>query len=102
MHALHKPTLRDAVTLDASAPLPYTAATIIIDEGFFMTRAISVALIVGGIVLLYFGGQSFHSFSNDVSRAFTGAPTNKTIFLLAGGVIATLAGVIGLASSSRR
>src|ERR1700761_6193060 len=61
----------------------------------FMTKMISVALIVGGIVLLYFGGQSFHSFSNDVSRVFTGAPTNKTIYLLAGGAIATIAGLIG-------
>ncbi|HEY3597513.1 MAG TPA: DUF3185 family protein [Paraburkholderia sp.] len=67
-----------------------------------MTKAISVALIVGGIVLLYFGGQSFHSFSNDVSRVFTGAPTNKTIFLLVGGVIATLAGLTGLALSGKR
>ncbi|MEM5389317.1 MULTISPECIES: DUF3185 family protein [Paraburkholderia] len=66
-----------------------------------MTKAISLALIVGGVVLLYFGGQSFHSFSNDVSRVFTGAPTNKTIFLIAGGIIATLAGLIGLASSKR-
>ncbi|GAB5098591.1 DUF3185 family protein [Caballeronia sp. LP006] len=67
-----------------------------------MTRAISVALIVGGIVLLYFGGQSFHSLSNDVSRFFTGSPTNKTIWLLAGGVVATLAGMIGLALPSSR
>ncbi|MEI5997264.1 DUF3185 family protein [Paraburkholderia bengalensis] len=66
-----------------------------------MTKAISLALIVGGVVLLYFGGQSFHSFSNDVSRVFTGAPTNKTIFLIAGGIVATLAGLIGLASSKR-
>ncbi|GAB2906407.1 hypothetical protein GCM10027093_50580 [Paraburkholderia jirisanensis] len=67
-----------------------------------MTRAISIALIVGGVVLLYFGGQSFHSFSNDVSRVFTGAPTNKTIWLIAGGVVATIAGLIGLTMSGRR
>ena len=67
-----------------------------------MTRAISIALIVGGIVLLYFGGQSFHSFANDVSRVVTGAPTNKTIYLLAGGAVAMLAGLIGLGSSNRR
>ena len=67
-----------------------------------MTRAISFALIVGGVVLLYFGGQSFHSFSNEVSRVFTGAPTNKTIFLIAGGVIATLAGLTGLVVSGKR
>ncbi|WP_213780184.1 DUF3185 family protein [Caballeronia sp. dw_276] len=62
-----------------------------------MTKAISIALIVGGVVLLYFGGQSFHSLSNDVSRFFTGSPTNKTIWLIAGGMVAMLAGLIGLA-----
>ncbi|MEX3956319.1 uncharacterized protein DUF3185 [Trinickia symbiotica] len=64
-----------------------------------MTKAVSIALIVGGVVLLYFGGQSIHSFANDMSRIFTGAPTNKTIWLVAGGVVATIAGLIGLASS---
>ncbi|WP_158934019.1 DUF3185 family protein [Burkholderia sp. S171] len=62
-----------------------------------MTKAISIALIVGGVVLLYFGGQSFHSLSNDVSRFFTGSPTNKTIWLIAAGAVAMLAGLIGLA-----
>jgi hypothetical protein len=66
-----------------------------------MIKAISIALLAGGIVLLYFGGQSFHSFANDMSRMFTGAPTNKTIWLIAGGIIATLAGLIGLISSSQ-
>ncbi|MGH8777505.1 DUF3185 family protein [Paraburkholderia sp.] len=67
-----------------------------------MTKAISVALVVGGIVLLYFGGQSFHSFSNDVSRVFTGAPTDRTILLIAGGVVATVAGLVGLTVSGKR
>jgi hypothetical protein len=65
-----------------------------------MIKAISLALIVGGVVLLYFGGQSFHSFSNDMSRIFTGSPTDKTIILIAGGVVATVAGLIGFAASS--
>ena len=55
-----------------------------------LTRAISIALIVGGIVLLYFGGQAFSSFSSDVSRVFTGSPTNKAIMLIAAGVIVLL------------
>jgi uncharacterized membrane protein YidH (DUF202 family) len=67
-----------------------------------MTRAISVALIVGGIVLLYFGGQAFHSLSSEVSRVFTGSPTNKAIVLIVGGVIATLAGLTGLAMRGKR
>jgi Protein of unknown function (DUF3185) len=67
-----------------------------------MTKAISIALIVGGVVLLYFGGQSFHSLSNDVSRFFTGSPTSKTIWLIAGGMVAMLAGLIGLAIPAKR
>ncbi|MCG5075884.1 DUF3185 family protein [Paraburkholderia tagetis] len=67
-----------------------------------MVKAISFALIACGVVLLYFGGQSFHSFSNDVSRAFTGAPTDRTMILIVGGVAATIAGITGLAISGRR
>jgi hypothetical protein len=67
-----------------------------------MTKVISIALILGGVVLLYFGGQSFHSLSNDFSRFFTGSPTNKTIWLIAGGMAAMLAGLIGLAIPSKR
>ncbi|AEA62386.1 MULTISPECIES: DUF3185 family protein [Burkholderia] len=67
-----------------------------------MTRAISVALIVGGIVLLYFGGQSFHSFNDSLSRLFTGSPATKTILLIAGGTVAMLAGLIGLAMPGGR
>ncbi|SMG35611.1 DUF3185 family protein [Paraburkholderia susongensis] len=67
-----------------------------------MTKAISIALIVGGIVLLYFGGQAFNSMSSDVSRFFTGSPTNKAIVLIVAGVVATLAGLTGVALGRKR
>jgi hypothetical protein len=67
-----------------------------------MIKVVSIALIACGVVLLYFGGQSFHSFANDMSRLFTGAPTNRTILLIVGGVAATLAGLTGLVVSGRR
>ncbi|MGF6570215.1 Protein of unknown function [Paraburkholderia fungorum] len=67
-----------------------------------MTKAISIALIVGGIVLLYFGGQAFNSVSSDVARFFTGSPSNKAIMLIVGGVVATLAGITGMALSGRK
>ncbi|MFM0042642.1 DUF3185 family protein [Paraburkholderia sediminicola] len=67
-----------------------------------MTKAISIALIVGGIVLLYFGGQAFNSVSSEVSRVFTGSPTNKAIILIVAGAIATIAGLTGVAVSGRR
>ncbi|WP_321785689.1 DUF3185 family protein [Paraburkholderia sp. J94] len=67
-----------------------------------MMKAVSFALIACGVVLLYFGGQSFHSFSNDVSRLVTGAPTDRTMTLIIAGVAATIAGISGLALSGRR
>ncbi|MFM0732968.1 DUF3185 family protein [Paraburkholderia sediminicola] len=67
-----------------------------------MTKAISIALIVGGIVLLYFGGQAFNSVSSEVSRVFTGSPTNKAITLIVAGAIATIAGLTGVAVSGRK
>ncbi|MFM0526366.1 DUF3185 family protein [Paraburkholderia strydomiana] len=67
-----------------------------------MTKAISIALIVGGILLLYFGGQALNSVSSDVSRVFTGSPSNKAIMLIVGGVVATLAGITGIALSGRK
>ena len=67
-----------------------------------MTKAISIALIVGGVVLLYFGGRAFNSVSSDVSRVFTGSPTNKAIMLIVGGVVATIAGLTGMALSGRK
>ncbi|HZZ05156.1 DUF3185 family protein [Paraburkholderia sp.] len=67
-----------------------------------MTKAISIALIVGGIVLLYFGGQAFNSVSSEVSRVFTGSPTNKAIMLIVAGAIATIAGLTGVAVSGRK
>lgn len=61
-----------------------------------MNRILSIALLAGGIVLLVFGISSSDSIGSDFSRLFTGAPTDKTIWLLAGGGIAAVAGAVGL------
>lgn len=89
--------------MDDGLRLPYTLADQSLSiGGRFMVRAISIALIVGGVVLLYFGGQAFNSVSSEVSRVFTGSPTNKAIMLIVGGVIATIAGLTGVAVSGRK
>jgi hypothetical protein len=36
------------------------------------------------------------SFSSDISRFFTGSPTDKAIWMLVGGVVASIVGVVGL------
>ncbi len=59
-------------------------------------KIIALALLVCGIVLVVYGVSASESFSSDVSRFFTGSPTDKTIWLLIGGIVAIAAGLFGL------
>jgi len=61
-----------------------------------MNKGMSVALLVIGVILLAFGFNAYHSASSDVSRFFTGAPTDKALWLLIGGVAAGIVGFLGL------
>ena len=61
-----------------------------------MNRLISLALLVGGIVLIVYGLAASDSVSSDVSRFFTGNPTDKTMWLLIGGTVASCVGAAGL------
>ena len=61
-----------------------------------MNKSISAALLVVGVILLGFGINAYHSASSDVSRFFTGAPTDKALWLLIGAAITGIAGVAGL------
>ena len=61
-----------------------------------MSKAISLALLAAGILLVVFGLMATTSFSSDISRFFTGSPTDKAIWMLVGGVAASIAGIAGL------
>lgn len=61
-----------------------------------MNKSISVALLVVGIVLIGWGINASESFSSEVSRAFTGSPTDRTVLLLVGGIAAAIIGLFGL------
>jgi hypothetical protein len=61
-----------------------------------MTKAVSLAILAGGIVLLVFGVLASTSLSSDISRFFTGSPTDKAIWMLIGGVVASVLGAVGL------
>lgn len=61
-----------------------------------MDKGMSAALLVAGVILLVFGLNAYHSASSDVSRFFTGAPTDKALWLLIGGIVAAIAGFLGL------
>ena len=58
-----------------------------------MNKLISLALVAGGIVLVVMGVNATNSFSSDVSRFFTGSPTDKAVWMIIGGVVASLAGL---------
>ena len=57
-----------------------------------MNRAIGIGLLALGIMLIIFGINSSNSVGSDFSRFFTGSPTNKSIWLLIGGVGSLVAG----------
>ncbi len=61
-----------------------------------MNRILSLTLLIGGIILIFFGLNATNSFSSSVSRFFTGSPTDKAIWLLLGGVAASVAGLAGM------
>ena len=61
-----------------------------------MNKSISIALLVVGIVLIIWGVSASESFSSDVSRFFTGSPTDKTVWLMIGGIVTAIVGLSGL------
>ena len=61
-----------------------------------MNKSLSLALLVIGIMLTIWGVSVSESFSSDVSRAFTGSPTDKALWLLIGGLASAIVGVFGL------
>lgn len=66
-----------------------------------MNKGIAVALLIVGILLIVWGVSASESFSSDVSRFFTGSPTNKAVWFLISGIVATLVGLFGLLSGPK-
>lgn len=66
-----------------------------------MNKAISLALLIGGIILIIFGVNESDSIGSSFSRFFTGNPTDKSMWFLIGGVIAAVLGVVGLGRGTK-
>ena len=65
-----------------------------------MIKIVALALLAGGVLLTVFGIDAMNSSSSDVSRFFTGAPTDRAIWLLVGGIAMIVAGVGGMMSGA--
>ena len=59
-----------------------------------MNKGIGIALLVVGIILVAYGFNASDSASSGISRFFTGAPTNKTLWLLLGGAASAIVGAV--------
>jgi len=94
------PTSTSVVPRELRDPIPGERAPQLLlhssTESGIMTRPLALGLLVAGILLIIFGVSATDSISSDVSRFFTGAPTEKAVWLLIAGMIAGIAGLFGL------
>ncbi len=60
------------------------------------SRIVGIALLIGGLILLYMGWNASESLTEEVHEAVTGRFTDDTTFLLIGGGIAAAVGVVML------
>jgi uncharacterized membrane protein HdeD (DUF308 family) len=67
-----------------------------------MNKGIGIALLVVGIVLIVYGFNATDSASSGISRFFTGAPTNKALWLLLGGLGSAIVGAVMMFRPSRK
>ena len=58
-----------------------------------MNQIISLAILVVGVALVVAGINATNSFNSDVSRFFTGSPTDKAVWTLLAGVGLILVGL---------
>jgi hypothetical protein len=61
-----------------------------------MNKMLSLVFVGIGVVLLVYGISASNSIASDFSRLFTDAPTDKSIWLLAGGLVSVAIGLGGL------
>jgi LPXTG-motif cell wall-anchored protein len=61
-----------------------------------MTKIPSIAFLTAGIILLVYGLNASNSLSSSVTQAVSGAPTDKSIWLIVLGLIGILSGAFGL------
>ena len=66
-----------------------------------MNKGISLALLAGGVLLLIFGISAADSLSSHISKFFTDSPTDKAIWMLIGGVVLCIIGLVGVLRGSK-
>jgi LPXTG-motif cell wall-anchored protein len=67
-----------------------------------MQSVVGITVLVVGVVLIVFGMNASASLGSRLSELFTGAPSDRTIWLLVAGVVAAMLGLGMLLVGRRR
>ena len=60
---------------------------------WIMNRIIGLALLVVGVILLVWGVNASESVGSEISKTFTGKPTDKSMWMIIGGVVSGISGL---------
>lgn len=61
-----------------------------------MNKIISLAILVAGVILLWFGWQEKQSVASQASELVTNQPTDNAMWFLIAGAVAAIIGIGGL------
>lgn len=67
-----------------------------------MNRAIALGILAGGIALTVYGVNASHSFGSEITRVFTGNPSDRSMWMMIGGVVMIVAGGAALFLSGKK
>jgi hypothetical protein len=67
-----------------------------------MHKAIGVACLVVGILLLVWGYNAHQSFGSQLQETFTGSPSDKSMYMLISGAVLSIIGLFELFRPAKR
>ncbi len=62
-----------------------------------MPKLLSLFILVGGLAMVVYGIGAADSLASSFTKFFTGSPTDTAMWLLLGGVVLSVLGIVGLA-----
>jgi hypothetical protein len=66
-----------------------------------MNKPVSIAILIIGVILLIYGISAGDSIASNVKESVTGTPTDKSLWLIIGGVVGIIVGGFGLVRGNK-
>jgi len=67
-----------------------------------MNKLDSLILLVGGVLLMLIGVNATNSLGSDIWWFFSSSPTNKAVWVIIGGIVASIIGLIGIIRGAKQ